>query len=1118
MSRRERNRKPKSPNNESRIGANDEIIINNTQVLNRPNLPDISMVQRSPRNRHRKPELKSPLPPFSPQLGNVSIQSPNPNRANARDTSLERYGKRDKLFRQGLLVARANVGLDEDFINNNDDEPIVTETIKTDSNRPKPTLCGPKPQVFQINETYQQYKNNACGNQNWIPPENINVATTDARNNNRPDYNGVPPSTMPPYWRGCGYMGGIGQITVVNNNDGTYSVIDVNGNEIWRGPVVHDPNTGFYVTTLNNGQIIHINPTTGEVIIPNRPPTIQPYPQPYTQNYNQNYQNQNYQNQNHNRNNRGGEYNVQFRTGNTGNGAGNGVYGANLNMGGYNTGGGNSVVRNALNARATAAVNGGTVGPGRRNRIADLPKTYNDLNTEYPPNAYNAPNYDPNYGAFNYGVYKGTQGGVYNPQTNLYMATGKNRAMEASDEEDDTLDDGKNVQKSDPTKAGGCKNKNVKDDECKVKVNVELEEAQSSSSAGSSVGSEIESEGDVSVWGGSISESSSDCEEEKCCPNLCVDVPEFCILPVIYTENASCVIIASSSNGQPPPMLGSSIYPYENSTSIDGSGNVTWIGYNLQISSQNGWSLTQCTEIYASGQYIWGHGPNNFNYYIGNGYKQGTDASGNPIDSSPINYINYVFGDDPSPTDIAAVDQISFTYLTPRGYLVSDFIGSGDQIYNFLFRLALVRVWDTTSSSFPWRYYVEFQRLDNPGIPTYPATFPQIMTFNTLPEVGSDVDVSEAPIESFGYTPGQTFRVALWGQQGPQPYSRRSHSDYVYATPTELNIVVADEAAQKAAQAAVTADPTNPDYQADLVAANAKLAADTAVLQSNYSRIRVWPSTNGPISLNAWIGMPCQQTLDVYYICKFMVSAQYPGVNSSLVVSSRSKTKPLGAPTSYYHYTKHVELDQFAGLPGKSQIVPGAKIYNPWAVEGWRGHKGTVGYLRFIPIVSNSTYDNCGNITGRKNPLVPFGDTGFLMAVSPERVRGMNIRDMRPNEWNHEIFWTRPFPWPAGVQPAIFGTGVYQIEPSLLHRSSYKLLKKIDYDGIGTTDGANWNFQTTTNYGNGPVPTQGFETDGTILTPAHAATGQFVYSTTTRKKNDVDDNTLIIKLTIPIYS
>jgi len=148
--------------------------------------------------------------------------------------------------------------------------------------------------------------------------------------------------------------------------------------------------------------------------------------------------------------------------------------------------------------------------------------------------------------------------------------------------------------------------------------------------------------------------------------------------------------------------------------------------------------------------------------------------------------------------------------------------------------------------------------------------------------------------------------------------------------------------------------------------------------------------------------MPCPTMVDVYYICKFMVSGQYPGVNAPLVVSSRSKTKPIGAPVSYSHYDKRVRLNQWSGLPGKSQIVDGPLIPNPWAVEGWQGHKGKVGYLRFIPIVSNSTYDCEGNITGLINPTIPIGDQGFLLQVSPERVRGMNIRDSRPNEWNHE--------------------------------------------------------------------------------------------------------------------
>jgi hypothetical protein len=704
----------------------------------------------------------------------------------------------------------------------------------------------------------------------------------------------------------------------------------------------------------------------------------------------------------------------------------------------------------------------------------------------------------------NYNVMKGTAGEVYNPQTQFYMAS-----TVPNKKDDDSTNDS-----NDPTKAGGKKC----NDKCETNIRVEIEESASSdSSIGSTVGSEIESEGEHSVFGGEISESSDCCEEEceeKCCQNITVHVPEFCILPLIYEENPMCD--SSGSSILPPPILGSSEYPFINYVSgPDGSGNITWEGYDLQTSSQSGWTLTHCTEVYPPGEYIWGHGPNNNNYYIGNNFT--TDGSGN--DTTPINYINYIFGDDPSPADIAAADQSNFNYLNPRGYLITDFIGSGDKIYNFQFRLALKRIKDTspTSSTPPWRYYVEFQRLDVPGSPTYPTLPAQIMTFNTTPEIGAEMDVVQAPDSSFGYTPGQTFRVALWGQQGPWSYSRRSHSCYVYATPAELNIVVADEQAQIEAQNCYSAS-SNCETLDVLNKANTKLATDNQILVENYPKIRVWPSTESPISLNAWIGMPCPEMVDVYYICKFSVNAQYSGVNAPLVITSRSRTRPIGSPISYYHYDKTVRLQQWSVSPGRGTIIDGTEITNPFAVEGWRCHPGTVGYLRFVPVVSNNTYDCHGNITGKKIPTIPFNDDGFLLAVEGERVRGANIRDLRTNEWNNQIFFTRNFPWPAGISPEYFGNGSFQIEPFLLHKSSYKLLPKIDMDAIGTTPGADWNLQPNTYYTNRPSLTQGFSIAGNVITPSHAATGQFVYSTAVRRKNDVDNNTVIVKLRFPKYT
>ena len=80
-------KKPKNKNKCGRgqdNGDNDEVIINQQAVLNKPELPArISRVKRSPRVRYRRPQLQNTLRTFSPPR-DFSIQDPNPKRINPK--------------------------------------------------------------------------------------------------------------------------------------------------------------------------------------------------------------------------------------------------------------------------------------------------------------------------------------------------------------------------------------------------------------------------------------------------------------------------------------------------------------------------------------------------------------------------------------------------------------------------------------------------------------------------------------------------------------------------------------------------------------------------------------------------------------------------------------------------------------------------------------------------------------------------------------------------------------------------------------------------------------------------------------------------------------------------
>lgn len=625
----------------------------------------------------------------------------------------------------------------------------------------------------------------------------------------------------------------------------------------------------------------------------------------------------------------------------------------------------------------------------------------------------------------------------------------------------------------------------------------------------------------------SISSSSSCVEAECCCEKFCpemtVHIPQFIILPV------NDEVIFSSTEGtvigpiDHVPIVGVD-YPYDNAVFADtpAFGQTTWTHYTITEPIPGQWFATLTTTIFTTN--IWGHGPDNFDYYIGNNLV----VNGNDQDITPINYINFLPSANPSPADISQADDNTMTYLSPRGYLVSNFWGS--DIFYFQFRAALRRFRDEScnNSSPPYRYYVEFQRLDAPfnnGI--WPTLQPQLLTHIKLPEVGPDGEVP--PYFACGDIPANPLqiafknqpdtiknKVALWGKQGPQPYSRLSHSAEVDAIIPELSRV-------RVAEANYGIDP-NPTTLAALNAAN-------VALKAAYPKIRVWPSPERPISLNAWIGVkpPCLNVQ--YYIAKFFVGTSSTDP-SLLELTSTATTQPIGAPIAYPHYNNPDAYydwtvpssypDQMGVPPVIQKIEP-----NPTVIEGYGGPvpgtptnpvlPGTIGRLRFIPIISNNNY--VGNVpVSLKNTDIPVPDSGFVMFFQLHREQGLT-RNTEPT-FKHILHVRRLTPFPQEYPRNMIFDAEYMTEPSLLLPNRYNLLPKIDMDIISGDENPQWSnpqYRFVNYVGQWELPQStigntGVLSDGTVI-----PSGVFQYHDRQRLPGESDDNTVIMKLTWNVY-
>jgi hypothetical protein len=638
----------------------------------------------------------------------------------------------------------------------------------------------------------------------------------------------------------------------------------------------------------------------------------------------------------------------------------------------------------------------------------------------------------------------------------------------------------------------------------------------------------------------------------KICPEMNVHVPQFIILPVID----------ETSTGQPVvtfvdvlvlPVVGDLNYPFVNAVDIiTNAPNVTYTNYTVEkiSDSPDTWRITKTVTIYSTN--IWGHGPDNFDYYIGSGLVTSPFSPPIPpnlIDITPINYINYLSTPYPTAAQIAQQDDLNMHYLNPRGYLNSNLWGS--EIYYFQFRAALKRVYDTSqnNSTQPYRYYIEFHRLDAPFPSTtlspWPTLQTQLLTHIKKPEVGSDQEVPPVfygPLPPNDPIPKDTDfngqpdtiknKVVLYGNQGwdssgiSQPWMMLSHS-------AEVNAIIPELTAMKIAEANYALTPNATTL--------AKLNLARLALIASYPKIRVYPSIERPICLSANIGIkpPCINTQ--YYIAKFFVGT-YADNTDLLELTSTSSTQPIGAPIAYKHYTDpsliynwtvpavYDPVNPGNSTLGVGPVIPYPNEPNQPAVEGYGTFpenaltptlRGTICRLRFIPIISNNNY--VGNVpVSLKNPDILISDEGVSMDFQLEIDIGLT--ELQPDPVtgnNHRMNVRRLTPFPQEYPRNILIDARYMFEPSLLLPNRYKLLPSINFEGVEGNVNPLWSpeFQRV-DYSNQFEIPEGFQSRGQLANDNENQvfpSGEWKFHNRPRLLGESDDNTVILKIDWATY-
>ena len=541
---------------------------------------------------------------------------------------------------------------------------------------------------------------------------------------------------------------------------------------------------------------------------------------------------------------------------------------------------------------------------------------------------------------------------------------------------------------------------------------------------------------------------------------------------------------------------------------------------------------------------VWGTGTQNSNFYIGSGYGAYNDASGNAYTSytAPLNYINYLPFDvvDPVQSDIEAFD-ISGQLVPSRGYMVTDFWNPPVQpVYYFYGQWAMYRTSDVNainaSGGGPWRYYLQLQ--PTTSLDLQEVEQPQLFTYLPLPDITASGEVDSyvegtMPLDTaFNYVPHRGFRLALWGQQGPNPWSRRSHSAVFNSTPQELLNLTTAEMNLTLAQNQLTLD-TAAGANASVIAIditnvnNAQTALTSAEnqLPKVFPNIRVWPnfynSVSGqvaiPKSLDAWIGIQPPTIKTVYYICKFSVNAVAAGTDQ-LMITSTSTTTPVGAPIAYPHYQNPIATYVWSGSYGISPVVLSSPQPNPYPIEGsgtTPTNGATGGYLTFIPIQSNSVYSNGVMTSELIDPNIPIPDSGFVMTFELEKEIGLKLN----NNSAHKIFVRRLNPTPTEFTADLIDSGAFMLEPILLTDAIYSQLPSITFDDIDGTKGPVWDTNNTSviyTTGGKTVEPYGFYGNGMVANPA-IPSGMFTYSLTPRDFNAPDTDTAIIAINFITY-
>ena len=540
---------------------------------------------------------------------------------------------------------------------------------------------------------------------------------------------------------------------------------------------------------------------------------------------------------------------------------------------------------------------------------------------------------------------------------------------------------------------------------------------------------------------------------------------------------------------------------------------------------------------------VWGTGTDNLNYYIGTGYSAHTDSSSNTYTSytAPTNYINYLPFDvvDPVQSDIEAFD-VSGQLVPTRGYMVTDFWNPPVQpVYYFYGAWTLYRTPDVnainSSGAGPWRYYLQLQ--PTPSLDLQEVEQPQLFTYLPIPDITASGEVDSyvegtMPLGSdFNYVPYRGFRIALWGQQGPNPWSRRSHSAFFNSTPAELLNLTIAENNLIIAQNQLLADQAVPQSaavieidQQNVATAQAALISAENQLPKVFPNIRVWPEFGDasgvvgiPKSLDAWVGIQPPTIKKVYYICKFSVNALYAGTDQ-LTITSTSSTQPIGAPISYPHYQNPISTYIWQGSYGISPVVLSSPLPNPYPIEG-SGYTvtngATAGYLTFIPIQSNSVYQNNVMTSQLIDPNLPIPDSGFVMTFELEKEIGLKINANSA----HKIFVRRTNPTPTQFTADLIDSGSFMLEPILLTEAVYPQLDSITFDDIDGTKGPAWDTTNTTviyTTGGKRVEAFGYYGNGLLANPS-IPSGMFTYSLTPRDFNAPDTDTTIIAINFITY-